>query len=239
MTRSFHGREFVDNYEWLRDKESQETLDYLNAENDYTKAKTAHLDEMTENIFQEIKSRIKQTDMSVPSRRGDYWYYGRTEEGKSYGYSCRLPVEEGLTHGRPRLSQRKAPRKARRLSLTPTRWRKARTFALGAASISDSGRYLAYSVDFAGDERFELYIKDLESGALLDDHLKGIFYGATWAGDGYIFYTTVDEAWRPDAIWRHKVGTAQSEDVRVFKKTTSTSTSASAALAPISTSSLV
>ena len=95
VTRSFHGREFVDNYEWLRDKESQETLDYLNAENDYTKAKTAHLDEMTENIFQEIKSRIKQTDMSVPSRRGDYWYYGRTEEGKSYGYSCRLPVEEG------------------------------------------------------------------------------------------------------------------------------------------------
>ena len=61
VTRSFHGREFVDNYEWLRDKESQETLDYLNAENDYTKAKTAHLDEMTENIFQEIKSRIKQT----------------------------------------------------------------------------------------------------------------------------------------------------------------------------------
>ncbi len=95
VKREFHGREFVDNYEWLRDKQSQETLDYLNAENDYTAAHTGHLDAMTENIFQEIKSRIKQTDMSVPARRGKYWYYGRSEEGKNYGYSCRIPVEEG------------------------------------------------------------------------------------------------------------------------------------------------
>lgn len=219
VTRSFHGREFVDNYEWLRDKESQETLDYLNAENDYTKAKTAHLDEMTENIFQEIKSRIKQTDMSVPSRRGDYWYYGRTEEGKSYGYSCRLPVEEGADPWTAPVIPEKGTPAGEEIILDANALAEGKDFfALGAASISDSGRYLAYSVDFAGDERFELYIKDLESGALLDDHLKGIFYGATWAGDGYIFYTTVDEAWRPDAIWRHKVGTAQSEDVQVFKE---------------------
>ncbi|MDN6137972.1 S9 family peptidase, partial [Corynebacterium sp.] len=79
-----------------------------------------------------------------------------------------------------------------------------------------SGRYLAYSTDTEGDERFELFIKDLETGKLLDDHLTDIFYGATWAGEDYIFYQKVDDAWRPDTVWRHKVGTAQSDDVCVF-----------------------
>ena len=95
VTRSFHGREFVDDFEWMRDKTSQETIDYLEAQNAYTKQHTAHLDEMSENIFQEITSRVKETDMSVPTRAGDYWYYGRTAEGKDYGYSCRIPVEKG------------------------------------------------------------------------------------------------------------------------------------------------
>ena len=95
ITREFHGRSFVDNYEWLRAKEAPETREYLEAENAYTKERTAHLETLTENIFTEVKSRIKQTDMSVPQRRGKYWYYGRTEEGQEYGYSCRIPVSEG------------------------------------------------------------------------------------------------------------------------------------------------
>src|SRR5699024_12868395 len=80
--RGLRGRSFVDEYEWMRNKDSEDTLDYLNAENSYTEAKTAHLKQLTENVFEEIKSRVKQTDMSVPSRAGDYWYYGRSEEGK-------------------------------------------------------------------------------------------------------------------------------------------------------------
>ena len=72
ITREFHGCSFVDDYEWMRDKESAETLDYLRAENAYTEQETAHLEELTENIFQEVKSRVKETDMSVPSRRGQY-----------------------------------------------------------------------------------------------------------------------------------------------------------------------
>ncbi len=82
--------------------------------------------------------------------------------------------------------------------------------------MTKSGRFLAYSTDTEGDERFELFIKDLETGKLLDDHLTDIFYGATWAGEDYIFYQKVDDAWRPDTVWRHKVGTAQSDDVCVF-----------------------
>ncbi|APT87591.1 MULTISPECIES: S9 family peptidase [Corynebacterium] len=218
-TRQFHGRTFVDNYEWLRDKKSPETLAYLNAENDYTAAKTAHLEQMTENIFQEIKSRVKETDMSVPTRRGGYWYYGRSEEGKNYGYSCRIPVAEGSDPwAAPTIPEEGSPAGEQIILDANALAEGHEFFSIGAASVSDSGRYLAYSVDYAGDERFSLSIRDLETGQLLEDRLEGIFYGATWVGDSFIFYSTVDDAWRPDTVWRHKVGTPQSADVAVFRE---------------------
>ncbi|MEY8578634.1 S9 family peptidase [Corynebacteriaceae bacterium 6-324] len=217
FVREFHGRSFVDEYEWMRNKESQDTLDYLNAENTYTEAKTAHLKQLTENVFEEIKSRVKQTDMSVPSRAGDYWYYGRSEEGKEYGYSCRIPVAEGQDPWDPPVIPEEGKPEGEQILLDNNALAEGHEyFALGAASVTKSGRYLAYSTDTEGDERFELFIKDLSTGKLLDDHLTDIFYGATWAGEDYIFYQKVDDAWRPDTVWRHKVGTAQSEDICVF-----------------------
>ena len=217
ITREFHGRSFVDDYEWMRDKESAETLDYLRAENAYTEQETAHLKELTENIFQEVKSRVKETDMSVPSRRGQYWYYGRSVEGKNYGISCRVPVAEGTDPWTaPVIPEEGAPEGEEILLDANELAEGTEFFAMGASTVSDSGNLLAYSVDTAGDERFSLVIKDLRTGELLSDRLEGIFYGATWVGDDYIFYTTVDDAWRPDTVWRHKVGTAQSEDVQVM-----------------------
>ena len=217
ITREFHGRSFVDDYEWMRDKESAETLDYLRAENAYTEQETAHLKELTENIFQEVKSRVKETDMSVPSRRGQYWYYGRSVEGKNYGISCRVPVAEGADPWTaPVIPEEGAPEGEEILLDANELAEGTEFFAMGASTVSDSGNLLAYSVDTAGDERFSLVIKDLRTGELLSDRLEGIFYGATWVGDDYIFYTTVDDAWRPDTVWRHKVGTAQSEDVQVM-----------------------
>ena len=217
ITREFHGRSFVDDYEWMRDKESAETLDYLRAENAYTEQETAHLKELTENIFQEVKSRVKETDMSVPSRRGQYWYYGRSVEGKNYGISCRVPVAEGADPWTaPVIPEEGAPEGEEILLDANELAKGTEFFAMGASTVSDSGNLLAYSVDTAGDERFSLVIKDLRTGELLSDRLEGIFYGATWVGDDYIFYTTVDDAWRPDTVWRHKVGTAQSEDVQVM-----------------------
>lgn len=217
LIREFHGRSFVDEYEWMRNKESQDTLDYLNAENTYTEAKTAHLKQLTENVFEEIKSRVKQTDMSVPSRAGDYWYYGRSEEGKEYGFSCRIPVSEGQDPWEPPVIPEEGKPEGEQILLDNNALAEGHDyFALGAASVTKSGRFLAYSMDTEGDERFELFIKDLETGKLLDDHLTDIFYGATWAGEDYIFYQKVDDAWRPDTVWRHKVGTAQSDDVCVF-----------------------
>lgn len=219
ITREFHGRSFVDNYEWMRDKESPETLDYLRAENDYTESQTKHLEGLSENIFQEIKSRIKETDMSVPVRRGKYWYYGRTAEGKNYGYSCRIPVSEGEDPWTPPVIPEQGKPEGEQVFLDANELAEGHDFfALGAGSVSPSGRLLAYSVDYAGDERFELSIKDLETGELLSDRLTGIFYGATWIGEDYIFYTTVDDAWRPDKVWRHKVGTTQEDDVVIFEE---------------------
>lgn len=217
LIREFHGRSFVDEYEWMRNKESQDTLDHLNAENTYTEAKTAHLKQLTENVFEEIKSRVKQTDMSVPSRAGDYWYYGRSEEGKEYGFSCRIPVSEGQDPWEPPVIPEEGKPEGEQILLDNNALAEGHDyFALGAASVTKSGRFLAYSMDTEGDERFELFIKDLETGKLLDYHLTDIFYGATWAGEDYIFYQKVDDAWRPDTVWRHKVGTAQSDDVCVF-----------------------
>lgn len=217
LIREFHGRSFVDEYEWMRNKESQDTLEHLNAENTYTEAKTAHLKQLTENVFEEIKSRVKQTDMSVPSRAGDYWYYGRSEEGKEYGFSCRIPVSEGQDPWEPPVIPEEGKPEGEQILLDNNALAEGHDyFALGAASVTKSGRFLAYSTDTEGDERFELFIKDLETGKLLDDHLTDIFYGATWAGEDYIFYQKVDDAWRPDTVWRHKVGTAQSDDVCVF-----------------------
>lgn len=217
IARDFHGRTFVDDYEWMRNKESAETLDYLRAENAYTEQETAHLKELTENIFQEVKSRVKETDMSVPSRRGQYWYYGRSVEGKNYGISCRVPVAEGADPWTaPVIPEEGAPEGEEILLDANKLAEGTEFFAMGASTVSDSGNLLAYSVDTAGDERFSLVIKDLRTGELLSDRLEGIFYGATWVGDDYIFYTTVDDAWRPDTVWRHKVGTEQSEDVQVM-----------------------
>ncbi|MGD7001393.1 S9 family peptidase [Corynebacterium halotolerans] len=217
VTRTHHGIDFVDDYEWLRDKTSPETIDYLTAENDYTEANTAHLAQLRENIYTEIKSRVQETDMSVPTRAGDYWYYGRTLEGKSYGISCRIPVSHTDDPWIPPVipEGEQAPGEQVLLDLNELA-EGHEFFSLGASSVTTSGRYLAYSVDTMGDERFTLQIKDLATGELLADRLVGIFYGATWAGEDYLFYQLVDEAWRPDSVWRHKIGTDQSEDVRVF-----------------------
>ncbi|AKK09665.1 S9 family peptidase [Corynebacterium testudinoris] len=219
VAREFHGHTFVDDYEWLRDKESAETTEYLEAENAYTKERTADLEDLTEEIYGEIKSRIKETDMSVPVRAGNYWYYGRTIEGKNYGLSCRIPVAEGQDPWVAPVIPEEGAVEGEQVLLDLNELAEGHEFfSLGASSVTTSGRYLAYSVDTAGDERFDLFVLDLETGELLPDRLTGIFYGATWAGEEYLFYQRVDEAWRPDTVWRHRIGTDASEDVCVFRE---------------------
>nr|WP_120491831.1 S9 family peptidase [Corynebacterium lactis] len=219
VTRSFHGRDFTDDYEWLRDKENPEVIEYLEAENAYTEAFTSDLKDTSESIFSEIKSRVQETDMSVPTRLNGWWYYSRTQEGKSYGMSCRLRAEpgEGLDAWTPPAISDDEAAPGEEVILDANELAEGHEFfSLGAASVSEDGTFLAYSTDVTGDERYTLRVKDLRTGELLGDEIAGISAGATWIGSEWIFYQKVDEAWRPDSVWRHRVGTDASEDVRVF-----------------------
>jgi oligopeptidase B len=218
--RTHHGHTFVDDFEWLRDKEAPETLAYLEAENAYTEAATAHLADLREQIFTEIRTRTQETDLSVPVRVGDFWYYGRTVAGKQYGISCRCPVE-GPDDWVPPTLDPQASVPGEEVLLDANQLAEGHSFfALGASSVSPDGTLLAFSTDTTGDERFLLQVKDLRTGALLPDQIPGTSYGATWSLTGsHLFYTTVDEAWRSDKVWRHELGTDPATDQVVLHET--------------------
>ena len=214
--RVHHGDVFVDEYEWLRDKESPDTIAYLEAENAYTQARTAHLEGLRERIFTEIRTRTQETDLSVPMRVGGWWYYGRTVEGQQYGLSCRRPVTDPADWLPPTTDAEK-PADDEEVLLDLNELAEGHDFfSLGASAVSPDGRLLAFSTDTVGDERFLLQVKDLTTGELLPDQVTGTFYGATWDLTAtHLFYTTVDDAWRPDKVWRHRLGTDPAEDVVV------------------------
>ncbi|WP_433577788.1 S9 family peptidase [Nocardia brasiliensis] len=219
--RAHHGDVFVDEYEWLRDKENPEVISYLEAENAYTEAQTAHLAGLRDSIFDEIKSRTQETDLSVPTRMGDYWYYSRSFEGKQYGVHCRCPIAagaEGIDAWTPPQLEAGTEVPGEQILLDSNVLAEGHDFfALGAYSISHDGNLLAYSVDTNGDERYVLRFKDLRTGDLLPDEVAETAPGATWSLDGtHVFYQTVDESWRPDTVWRHRLGTAPDADVKVF-----------------------
>ena len=217
LVRAHHGDTFVDEYEWLRDKDSPDTIAYLEAENAYTEHATAHLADLRETLFEEIRTRTKETDLSVPTRIGSYWYYSRSIAGKQYGISCRCPVESPDDWTPPTLEvDGEVPGEQVLLDLNELA-EGHDFFSLGASSISPDGDLLAFSVDTVGDERFLLRVKDLRTGEILPDQIPGTAYGATWAREGrHLFYTTVDEAWRPDKVWRHELGADPADDVVVF-----------------------
>jgi oligopeptidase B len=205
--REHHGDVFIDQYEWLRDKANPEVIDYLNAENGYTEHATNHLAPLRQKIFDEIKARTKETDLSVPTRRGDWWYYGRSFEGKQYGVQCRCPVGDPSDWTPPVFDENTEIPGEQVLLDENVEAEGHDFFALGAASVSLDANILAYSVDVTGDERYTLRFKDLRTGQLYDDQIVGIASGVTWAADSHtVYYTTVDDAWRPDTVWRHRIG---------------------------------
>jgi oligopeptidase B len=215
LERTHHGDTFIDNYEWLRAKEDPEVIAYLEAENAYTEQQTAGLESLRGKIFDEIKSRTQETDLSVPTRMGQWWYYSRTVEGKSYGLQCRCPVDSPDDWTPPTLSS-DVDVPGEQILLDANEEAKGHDFfSLGAFSISLDGTLLAYSTDTEGDERYTLRFKNLETGELLADTIENVAPGATWTADAtHVFYLTVDESWRPDTVWRHTLG--KSGDVKVF-----------------------
>ena len=215
--RVHHGDTVNDPYFWLADKENKDVIAYLEAENAYTEERLAGQAGLRERIFQEIKGRTQETDLSVPSRKGDWWYYARTQEGKQYGIQCRLAATGDTP---PELPEDGSPLPGEQVLLDGNELAEGHGFfSLGTFDLSPDGKLLAYSVDYAGNERFTLRVKDLETGELLADEIPETSYGTAWSRDGStLFYLTVDEAWRPYRVHRHTVGTPAAQDVVVFEE---------------------
>lgn len=203
---SLHDITWTDDYAWLRDKESPELLAHLEAENAHTEAAMESTTALRKTLYDEILSRIQQTDLSVPVKEGLYFYYSRTEEGKQYPIYCRkrlsLEAEEEVYLDSNALAAGHE------------------YFQIGVLKTSPNHQLLAYSTDIAGDEDYKIRVKDLSSGALLSDEIETTYDTLTWAADNRtFFYSVLDAARRPYRILRHRIGEAASQDQVVFEET--------------------
>src|SRR5215469_6152511 len=193
-----HGAVVVDNYYWLREKSNPKVTKYLEEENAYTEAMTKPLRPFEDALYNEILSHIKQTDLSVPVQRSDYYYYSRTEEGKQYPIECRkkgsLDANEEVLLDLNVLGQGK------------------KFVGLGAFVVSDDQNLLAYTIDYVGYRQFNLQVKDLRTGETLLDTMERVD-GVAWAADNRtLFLTTEDEITkRANRAWRHTLGQKESE----------------------------
>jgi len=216
-TRTHHGDAFVDDYEWLRAKDDPAVIAHLEAENAYTDESTPHLAPLRQRSFDEIKARTLETDLSVPTRQGAWWYYGRTVEGKQYGIHCRAPLASPDDWTPPELQPGVDVAGEVVLLDGNIEADGNEFFSLGSFDVSTDGTRLLYGVDTEGDERYTLRVRDLATGADLDDIVENTSAGACFSPDGrHIVYTTVDDAWRPDTVWLHEVGTDASADVQLY-----------------------
>jgi oligopeptidase B len=203
---SLHGHTLIDEYAWLRDKESTETIAYLQAENDYTAAVLEPTKEVQQTLYREMLSHIKETDVSVPFRDGDYWYYTRTEEGQQYPIYCR------------KRGSMDAPET---VILDVNELAKGESFmALGGMTVSDDGNLLAYSVDNKGFRQYTLQVKDLRIGERLQERVERTGSIVWAADDKTLFYTVEDEEQkRQYQLFRHVLGAPHAQDVLVYEET--------------------
>ena len=191
-----HGDTRIDNYFWLRNKQDPDTVAYLEAENRHTQDVMKPTVALQSALYEEMLGRIQQTDLSVPLKRDDYFYYTRTEEGKQYAIHCRkrssLDAPEEILLDENALAEG------------------YKYFRLGNFMPSPDHRLLAYSTDFEGNEMYTIRVKDLSTGELLPDEIPNTYYSLEWAHDNAtFFYTVLDEALRPYQIYRHTLGAAQ------------------------------
>jgi len=215
--RSRHGDVVNDPYFWMIDKEDEDVLAYLRAENEFTEAATADLGGLREAIFQEIKGRTKETDLSVPTRKGDWWYYSRSVEGLQYSIHCRVAADGPMP---PALPEDGSALPGEQVLLDGNAVAEGHDFfSLGGFDVSPDGKRLAYSVDFLGNERFTLKVRDLATGEDFADEVSNVYYSGAWSRDGStLFYTTINDAWRPYRVHRHVLGTPAEEDEIVFQE---------------------
>lgn len=198
----------VDNYFWLRDKENPEVLKYIEAENAYTDSVMKPTEPLQKKLYDEMLGRIKETDLSLPVHQDSFYYYTRTEQGKAYPIFCRklrsMDAAEFVLLDINQLAEGH------------------QFFSVAAMDVSPDHRWLIYSFDTTGLERFVLRVKNLPTGELEPDIITNTMYSTSWGNDNKtFFYTTANEAWRSDKLWRHTIGTDPSTDVMVYQETDS------------------
>jgi len=214
--REHHGHRFEDPYAWMRDLDDPALLAHLEGENAYAEARTAHLAPLRTALFEEIRSRVKETDLSVPVASGAWWYYSRTVEGRQYGSHVRAPLTDRAV--RPDL-EADAVAGEQVVVDGNVEAGDSEFFSLGALTVSADHRLVAFAVDTEGDERFDLTIRVIETGEVVDSSITGIGYGVELSRDGsHVFYTRLDDAWRPHQLWRHRVGGDPADDVLVHQE---------------------
>ena len=211
-----HGYSRNDNYAWLKDENWQQVIQtpevlskeiraYLDAENTYQEACMSDTKILQENLFTELRARIKENDSTVPERDGDYAYYDRYEENQQYPIYCR--------------KHRDTPDQEEILLNANVAAKDYEYFDIGDAGHSPDHKYFSYSADTKGSEFYTLYTIDLETGNLLQDQISNIQSVFVWAMDSRtLFYTTLDNNHRPDKVFRHKLDTEISNDDMVYQE---------------------
>jgi oligopeptidase B len=198
-----HGDLRIDEYYWMRERDNPEVIKYLNSENDYTEAMTKKSESFREELYREMLGRIKETDLSVPVRHGEYYYYTRTEEGKQYTIYCR---------------KHKSPEAEEQIILDLNALADGEEYLrLGVIEVSPRHDRLAYSVDTNGSESYSLRFRDLRNGMDTAEEIGNTYYSLVWANDNRtVFYTVLDNTKRPFKVYRHILGTDPSQDVEVL-----------------------
>lgn len=218
FTVTRHGDVRNDPYYWLMDRESEEVLNHLRAENEFLATSTSDLKGLENELFEEIKNRIEETDISVPTLHYDWWYFERTSEGHNYPIFSRVRATPG--------------------DLTPPSVDPTSTLAgeqivldenleagdsdymsVGVLDVSPDNAWVAVGTDFDGSELFHVTVRPLAGQEPIGDELNDVYYGFTWSKDSrHFFYTRVDDAQRPYQLWRHELGTDTSNDVLVLQE---------------------
>lgn len=198
-----HGRTLADNYYWLNDRENPKVIDYLKAENEYTAKKMKHLDGFKENLFQEIKGRIKEQDESVPYKDNGYFYISKYEQGKEYPIHTR---------------KKESLEAAEELLLDVNELAKEKSYYSAAGlSVSPNNKILAFGEDVVSRRIYTIRFKNLETGEWIEDKIPNTTGKAVWANDNKtVFYSVKDETLRSYKIFKHKLGQPVEKDVEVF-----------------------
>ncbi|MDZ4805021.1 MAG: S9 family peptidase [Candidatus Eisenbacteria bacterium] len=203
---TIHGDTRADDYFWIRDDKRQdpEVLGYLEAENNYTARVMKPTEAMQQRIFEEIKGRVKETDLTVPYLDNDYFYYSRTEAGKQYAIYCRktrsLDAPEEIYCDQNEMAKGHD------------------YFSLGVKNVSPNGQLMAFSTDTNGSESYRLQFRDLTTGKLYPEAMSEVD-NVAWANDNrHLFYTTRDPAKRTYRVWRHELDTPAANDVLLYQE---------------------